>query len=97
MKARMEENLDYTEIKRLHELLEDDGLEHEFIRLFDGWQVLIFSDSELHMISCVQHFGSYGHEQNLIEMAGYKVDEGDQGFLSADECYRHIRYHFYGG
>lgn len=62
-------NMTYTEITRLHTMLEDNQIPHRFRRLYDGWQVC-YPDRENRRISAVQHCFSYGAEDNRIGIMG---------------------------
>lgn len=68
-KGKCQLNMAYTEITRLHVMLEDNRIPHLFRRLYDGWQVCYPEDKE-RKISAVQHCFSYGAHENRIEIAG---------------------------
>lgn len=87
-------NTAYTEIQRLHEMLVTDGIPHRFQRLYDGWQV-VYPDADIWAISAVQHYGSYGAIDNLIEiMGGITPEEGRcngvLGHLTAENVFKQI-------
>lgn len=82
----------FREILRLHELLEKEQIEHEFLRLYDGWQVLILRGD--HVISAIEHFGSCGHEDDRIEIAGYRVPNDPVGWMTAEDCFELIKNNF---
>lgn len=65
-------NFAYTECIALHDVLKAAQVPHLFDRLFDGWQLIVPQDNKA-AVSCVQHYGSYGHEANLIEMSGSMI------------------------
>lgn len=76
------------EITKLHEMLLEAGIPHEFKNAFDG----LFDDPELNakcgkqlcypesnletrVLSAITHMGSYGKEHGLIEIMGLLTDE----------------------
>ena len=85
----------YTEILRLHEMLEQNGIPHEFRRLYDGWQVR-YPGGDRWRISAVQHYGSCGATDNLIEIMGiitleeHMTDDAVLGHLTAEDVYARI-------
>ena len=92
----------YTEIFKLREMLIEAGIPHRFQELFDGWQVgyprLPIGD-DVCICSAVEHFGSYGSAQNLIEIMGLLTDEELEdspvlGHLTADEVFERIKAHW---
>ena len=91
----------YTEIIRLHEMLEAEGIPHEFTPIMDGWQVAY--PAHRHDLRCVmdaiEHHGSYGHERNLLEIAGLLTPQEAEwgrvvGYMSAREVFDRIRAHW---
>lgn len=85
-------NPSFQEIVRLHEKLSKAGIDHEFLRLYDGWQVLVLRGN--HIISAIEHFGADGHQDDRIEIAGYRIPDDPIGWLTAEECYEIIRNNF---
>ena len=89
----------YTEILRLHEMLEQNGIPHEFHRMYDGWRVC-YPDGDQWRISAVQHYGSYGAADNQIEIMGVEIMGGIApedgrcggvlGYLTAANVYKRI-------
>ena len=79
----------YTALPKLHTELDRLHVPHEWLRLFDGWQILIVWGN--HVISAVQHFGSYGQANDLIEMAGYGFDGDVAGWMTVNEALDHIK------
>ena len=85
-------NTNYTEIIKLHEMLESANIPHTFERLFDGYQIRLNEN-----IDAIQHFGSYGHSYNTIEiMGGLTKRERNRdsvlGHLTAKEVFKRFKY-----
>lgn len=88
------ENKDYKEIHKLHQMLVDAGIPHDFDRNHDGWQVTYPSVKNF-VIDAIQHFGSYGAKQDLLEsMSDENIERtGDscEGYLTASEVFKRIK------
>lgn len=88
-----------TEIEKLHKGLTERGISHIMHPLWDGYQIVVGS-SDLEdrkntsdSWDAVCHSGSYGHEDNLLEIMGCLVeDDGDdvEGFLTAEDILKRI-------
>ena len=76
-------NYDYIyEMKKLADGLIERGIVFKFHRLYDGFQILVYkNDNQIWDAIC--HSGSYGHETNLLEVAGSIVSREyeDDGYL----------------
>lgn len=88
----------YTEIRKLQALLELDHIPHQVTRIFDGWQVWYPSKAE-HVCDAIEHFGSYGAEQNLLEIMGLltaneEAVDSVKGFMTAKEVFERIKIHY---
>ena len=90
-KGEFQLNMAYTEITRLHVMLEDNGIPHLFRRLHDGWQVC-YPDDDNHRISAVQHYFSYGATIEI--MGGITPADGTSdivlGHLAAEDVFGRI-------
>lgn len=85
----------YYEICRLHLMLSEAGIPHQMNSAFDGWQVLYFQ-GEKRVCSAIEHYGSYGHQADRIEIMGLLTEEESQedsvlGWLTAEEVFKRIR------
>lgn len=94
IKGEYQLNTAYTEITRLHNLLANNQIPHDFHRLYDGWQICYPSDKNI-IISAIQHYGSYGAANNRIEiMGGIVPDDGTMdsvlGHLTAENVFGRI-------
>lgn len=85
----------YTEILRLKEMLEKAGIPFVFRRQFDGYTIK-YGDI---VCSVIEHFGSYGADENLLEIMGLttkkeRKDNTVLGYLTADNVFKRIRKHY---
>ena len=58
-------NMEYNSIFELDEVLKDLHIEHIFRPMFDGFQIIIKSNK--YRVSFIEHMGSYGSSNDLIE------------------------------
>lgn len=89
---------DYTEIIRLHEMLVNANIPHNFNKLLGGYQIT-YPASENWVCSVIEHVGSYGHESNLLEIMGLLTKEEEEndsvvGYLTAENVYKRISTHY---
>ena len=85
-------NENYTEILKLNEMLTKAEIPHSFDRMFDGYQIVYFYKGE-RIADVIEHFGSYGNEENLLEIMGCMTPEEEEqdgvlGFLTAEEVFK---------
>lgn len=87
-------NIAYKEIIVLHKMLKNAGIPHEFRQLFDGWQVIYRGESKAGVeASAIEHSGSYGHDDDLIELMGY-LGSYTCGWMTAEEVFSRISKHW---
>ena len=89
----------YQEILVLDKLLDYANIPHETKRLFDGWQIIYPKDGACRICDAIEHFGSYGSEQDLLEIMGLISDEEEKydsivGFLTANDVFERIKNHY---
>ena len=89
----------FTEIYKLKDMLEKAGIPFVFRKLYEGYQIVYPSDDRGKRIcDAVIHFGSYGHEEGLLEIMGLVNEEeiGDsvEGYLTAEEVFGRIEKHY---
>lgn len=88
---------DYKEILRLEQMLIAENIPYVIRQMFDGWQICYIDLPETGECICsaIQHFGSYGGHEDLIEIMGL-TENGEvvEGYLEADEVMRRIRVHY---
>jgi hypothetical protein len=91
------------EILKLKEMLEKANIPFEYNDdLFNGYkspsyQIVISTRYNKRLCDAVYHFGSYGHEQGLIEIMGALTEEEKEqdsvlGYLTADEVFKRFKY-----
>lgn len=85
----------YNEINRLHEMLLDAEIPHEFYPYMGGCHV-VYSRNGQRVCSAIEHDYSYGHEYDTIEIMGLLTAEEAErdsvvGWLSADDVFNRIK------
>lgn len=94
-KYRLDES--YTEILKLDKMLTDANIPHTLDRFFDGWQV-IYSVNGNRIADAIQHFGSYGNSENLLEIMGLvkpeETSDSVLGCLTAEDVFNRISEHY---
>ena len=93
----------YREILKLDQMLTDAHIPHTLRRLFDGWQVCYPNErsDDNCVMDAVEHFGSYGKDEDRLEIMGLltpEEEEGDSvlGYLTAEDVFDRIRKHHNG-
>lgn len=79
--------MQYSEILVLKKRLEDEKIDFRFGRIHDGFQIYVKGNS------IVQHYFSYGNDDNLLEVMGscsFSQDDAVEGWLSAEELFSRI-------
>lgn len=86
----------YKEIFRLKEMLEKENIHFIFRDLFDGFQIC-YPDIKNKVCSVIEHDGSYGHNQDRLEIMGLISDEETNddvlGYLTAEDVFNRIYKH----
>lgn len=86
----------YKEIFRLKEMLEKENIHFIFRDLFDGFQIC-YPDIKNKVCSVIEHGGSYGHNQDRLEIMGLISDEETDdvlGYLTAEDVFNRIYKHY---
>lgn len=98
----------YKEIFKLKEMLEKAGIPHKFINWktewfrHEKWQITYPNVEPQNCIcSCIEGFGTYGEEQDLLEIRGLLTEEEFEndsvlGHLTAEEVFERIEKHYKG-
>ena len=62
-------NINFSEIRKLHALLNAADIPHTFGPLWDGYQIRAYEDEEMtkEIDDCVIHSGSHGVNSGLLE------------------------------
>lgn len=89
----------YKEIFRLDEMLKEKEIPHVFRNVMDGWQIIYPGGGEKKVMDAIEHFGSYGNEQDLLEIMGLPTSEEEEcdsvlGYLTAEEVFERIEKHW---
>lgn len=92
----------YKEIFKLDELLTESGIPHVFEKMMDGWVICYPNKGDCIVCDAIEHFGSYGHEQDLLELMGLLTPEEEEcdsvvGWLTAENIFDRILKHFKEG
>lgn len=89
----------YQAILKLDALLTEKGIPHTLQKYMDGWQVIYPEDGEKRVMDAIEHCGSYGNEENLLEIMGLLTPEEEEddsvlGYLTAEEVCKRIEQHW---
>ena len=89
----------YKEIFRLDEMLTEKGIPHVIRKLMDGRQILYPENGENLVMDAIEHYGSYGNEQDLLEIMGLLTPEEKEydsvvGYLTAKDVFARIEKHW---
>ena len=89
----------YTEILKLDKMLDEAEIPHTLNRSMDGWQVCYPSVGEDCVADAIETFGSYGNEENLLEIMGLLTPEELEhdsvlGYLTAENVFERMRAHY---
>lgn len=92
----------YREILKLDAMLAERQIPHTCNKFMDGWQVVYPEGGEKRIMDAIEHFGSYGNEQDLLEIMGLLTPEEEKcdsvlGHLTAEEVFARIERHWRGG
>lgn len=89
----------YKEIFLLKKMLKKENIPFIFRNIFDGFQIC-YPDIKNKECSVIEHIGSYGHEQDLLEIMGLltdgETDDDVLGYLNAENVFERIRKHYRG-
>lgn len=95
----MKNTVDTTEIFRLEQMLKDADIPFEKQELFGGYQIgypvlPLLPPYDECKCSVIQHHGSYGHNNNLLEvMESTENGKLVEGWLTAEEIFNRISRH----
>lgn len=79
--------MEYNSIFELDDVLNDLLIEHIFRPMFDGFQIII--ESNKYRISFIEHMGSYGSQNDLIEASDGFGDTA--GHLDVFACLEYLK------
>lgn len=87
----------YTEILKLDKMLTEANIPHTLDRFLDGWQV-IYPNNKNRVADAIQHYGSYGNTENLLEIMGLinpeETDDSVLGHLTAEAVFKRMSKHY---
>lgn len=101
--------VDYKEIFKLKVMLDNASIPYEFIDRsyvisneikYPSYQIIVYKQSSKdRLISVVEGFGTYGGQDDLLEIMGCLTEKEEQedsvlGFLTANEVFERIKKHF---
>lgn len=105
----MQTKYEFKEIFKLREMLDKSKIEYEFIDHsfkngeynYTSYQIVCPSNKNRY-ISVIQSFGSYGREQDLLEIMGLLTKEEEKlddvvGYLMAENVFERIKKYLKGG
>ena len=91
------------EIIKLKNMLDEAGIPYEFTDEFFGkfmkpsYQIVINGNDGKKLCDVIYHYGSYGYDQNLLEIMGALTEEESEddsvlGYLTAKEVFKRFKY-----
>ena len=88
-------NPKYKEILRLDKMLDLAGIYHELLRHADGWEIIYYGIGDTHISDAIEHYGSYGQEDDKLEIMGLTSEGYDvEGWLSAEDVFTRWKNHW---
>lgn len=89
----------YKEIFKLRDMLDNAGIPYMFENGFMNGGALAYPDRENMICSAIEHDGSYGREEDTIEIMGLLSDEESKyddvvGWLTAEDVFERIKVHY---
>ena len=92
-------NSKYQEILKLHAMLLDKSIPHVIERDLDGWHISYPLVGKERVLSAVEFKGTYGAEQDLIEIMGLLTPgeflmDSVKGYLTAENVFNRIKEHY---
>lgn len=91
----------YKEILRIKEMLDKANIPYEFQTIFYGGHIFYPRHGKKCVCSVIEHDGSYGHEEDRLEILGLMTDEEKAreeddvlGYLTAEDVFGRISRHF---
>lgn len=86
----------YTAILELDKKLSENGILHTLLELMDGWVIIGYDREGERVGDAIEHIGSYGHEQNHIEVYGFDLSE-PEGNLTVEQALAYFEKAHAGG
>lgn len=91
-------DVNYQEILRLEVMLQENNIPHEKREYLGGWQICYPNNAEV-ICSVIEHDGSYGREDDRLEIMGLLTSEEEQydsvvGHLTAEDVFNRIQKYY---
>jgi hypothetical protein len=83
----------FREILRLKSMLDEAKIPYECRCEMAGY-IIHYPAWDDCVCSAIEHIGSYGHAEDLIEICGLTNSDDVQGWLTAENVYERIRNHY---
>lgn len=79
-----------TEMRKLEKMLLKAKANYKLHSLYDGFQIILYDNNRNRMADAICHSGSYGHENDLLEICGLGTQDYDdvEGYLTAEEVFK---------
>lgn len=89
----------YKEIFKLEEMLKAEKIPYEIEKNLDGWQIWYPKKYPKCVCDAIEHCGSYGAEDDLLEIMGLLTEEeraydSVKGYMTAKEVFKRMNEHF---
>lgn len=89
----------YKEIHVLDRLLTEEKIPHTIKKYMDGFQICYPVEGPGMVMDAIEHFGSYGNEDDLLEIMGLltaeeEADDSVLGNLTAKDVFKRIKQHW---
>ncbi len=85
------------EINKLADMLTAANIPFELTPAWDGFQIVYPANGDARVCDAVCHSGSYGHQDNLLEIMGLvdveEVGDEVEGWLTAEDVFKRIQEH----
>lgn len=95
----MKQDSNYKEIFKLEQMLLHENIPYRLRVAFDRFQIGYpeLPPDDATVCSVIEHFGSYGHENDLLEIRGLTQNDGEvEGYLTAEDVFNRILKHHKG-
>ena len=80
---------EYISIQELAQKLTELGIPHEMRKAMDGYQICVPNCKGEWEGDAVEHFASYGAEEDLIEVFGFGLED-PVGWLTVDKALKYF-------
>lgn len=81
----------YAAILELDKKLTENEIPHILEPLMDGWIICYFNPEGERVGDVIEHCGSYGHEEDLMEAMDFDLEDV-KGWLTVEEAFTFFKY-----